>query len=217
MFCDFTVHVTLRKKGMVIKMRFGKALSLFMTMLLICGSFSSCSSEKETKPDINMKESFKISEWTPEELLSSIVLDGISVPFPFTLSTLKDYDITYQDSALAALEKQSNPSLFIKHGLKDVALVGFDKLDAGGDYTTAEVTSITLNRDVNANVSLGEFKPNAAKADIINKYGEPNRVNPTNASTFTYLFGKNYITVSYDENDNVKKIQFTYEEQGETK
>jgi len=170
----------------------------------VLASFSACQAgyTEQTAPlttqsseETNSTEIQYVTDWSIDELVQNIELNGKTYSMPFTLEDLGE---EYSLGEKVSLSGDSY-GYDLYYNDKNYALITLDKKNT---------TIISLTFTDNMDFKIGEFYPGNSSKDIVDTYGNPSVKASNNAMTYLFTDG-NSISAFY-ENNKLNSISINY-------
>ena len=186
-----------------------RLLSLFVAAAVLF-SLSSCK-PNEAVQEIHTSEAAEtktteihyITDWSIDELVQNIELNGKSYSMPFTVEDLgEEYTIGEKVSL-----SEGNYGYNLYYNDTEFALITTDKSNT--DVKKDNIISITVTDIEDIDFNVGDIEFGDTLNDIYSRYGKPS-VESKNKVACSYLFGKNNITLFFD-NEKLNGISILYE------
>ena len=177
--------------------KFRAYISMLAALLLLCGCGENGDSEiKETNSsNFNIEEQllFEISDWSFDEVVNSIYVDNINLPFPCSINELpKEFSVSdnilyYASDSIGTVE------------MNDEQIITYSfNCDAAEQH----------------NIIVDKINPNDTVDDVISYYGESNDVWSVNSGITTMQIYRFYngalIIGNFDDTANYDTITVTY-------
>ena len=120
------------------------------------------------------KEPYYITEWSIDDLVKSVEMNGVTYSMPFTFNDLGEgYTI-----------EKINDELFLYYHGENYALI---KVKDNSDIKNSEIISITISSE--ENFKLGDISNEDRLEDVLKKYGEPSLISSVGSfSLISYVF-----------------------------
>lgn len=156
-----------------------------------------------------------ITDWSLDEMVQSVEMNGVTYSMPFTVNDLGDkYSLEW---ASVDFDKSGKVDRYI-YALKycDMIYAGIDVFEPFdfNDMDNYKITSITLTADTD--FKFGGIGPKNTKDDILEKFGEPSNISFEH-KMFMYTFDggddslDNVVVVAFeDDNETLKGITIRY-------
>lgn len=171
--------------------------------------FSETTVESADETDFNY-----ITDWSLDEMVKSVEMNGVIYSMPFTLNDLGDkYSL---ELAGVDVDESGEFDHYI-YALKycDVVYAGIEVFDQFvDDIDNYKITSITLTSDTD--FKFGGIGPESTKDDILKKFGAPSEIS-SDYNMFLYIFNvgddrlDNIVVVTFnDDNETLKGITIRY-------
>ena len=155
-----------------------------------------------------------ITDWSIDEIVKNVEMNGVTYSMPFTLNDLGD---KYSLELASADFDESGKFDHYVYSLNycDAVYAGIDVFDQFvSDMDNYKITSITLMSDTD--FKFGGIGPESTKADILERFGEPS-VASSDYNMFMYMFYEeddelhNIVVVAFEnDNETLKGITIRY-------
>jgi len=149
----------------------------------------------QSSEETNSTEIQYVTDWSIDELVQNIELNGKTYSMPFTLEDLGE---EYSLGEKVSLSGDSY-GYDLYYNDKNYALITLDKKNT---------TIISLTFTDNMDFKIGEFYPGNSSKDIVDTYGNPSVKASNNAMTYLFTDG-NSISAFY-ENNKLNSISINY-------
>lgn len=190
----------------MIKIRFTALLAAAVTVCCLSGcQQNDVSTEQENGVQANVTKSLEINEnnfryitdWSIDNLVQNIEMNGISYSMPFTVEDLgENYTIEENTS--------SDKGYFLNYrGDEDYALIDIYNDDT--DIKKCRIRTITVNDNVD--FKIGNLGFGVKREKILEKYGEPSLIS-SKQIVCTYVF-------QGETDDKNSVLLFTFNQKGE--
>ena len=130
--------------------------------------------EIETKSNVIKKDPYYITDWSIDDVITNVEMNGVTYSMPFTFNDLGEgYTI-----------EKINDELFLYYHGENYALI---KVKDNSDIKNSEIISITISSE--ENFKLGDISNEDRLEDVLKKYGEPSLISSVGSfSLISYVF-----------------------------